>query len=187
MSGAAQRKGPASAPTLPSNGSTDPCKEMAMNGNTDITTATQNSSVILALADLAAHAEAVNLEADNRSIQMVTLKNARAEEFFTDRMNRAHDDRMAFLEAITRIKAGSVQEAGAQLVAAVNFFDMVDCEFPEEDRRLYAMFEAIGRVLFSVGEAIEAEHGRIAGGGFDQMTVSPWVGVLDDQGKERAA
>ena len=184
---AAKENGPGVRQHQPGLVSTNPTKDMAMNKQEATTTADQNSSVILMLADLAAHAEAVNLEADNRSIQMVTLKNVRAEEFFTDRMNRAHDDRMAFLEAMTRIKAGSVQEAGAQLVAAVNFFDMVDCEFPEEDRRLYGMFEAIGRVLFSVGEAIEAEHGRIAGGGFDQMTVSPWVGVLDDNGEERAA
>jgi hypothetical protein len=167
-------------------------KGAEMNKQQATTTADQNSSGILALADLAAHAEAVYLEADKRFTHAVTAKNHRADRFFTDQMNRAFDDRMAFLDAMTRVKAGSVKEAGAQLVAATFLYGMLDCEFPgsaSENIELYKMLQAIGRVLFSVGEAIEAEHGAVAGGGFARMTESPWVAELDheEEQKERAA
>ena len=160
---AAKKNGPAVEQHRPSLTST--CKQSkgakmnvtnaTMKQDKPATTGFERSGAIDTLAALMREASRRRLEFDDRNARALEMRNQQAADFFYEAMNAADDDLDAFTDAITRVRAETVEDAGHQISAAIRLYELVRCsvDFAQDAKR---DFTAIGRSLYSAVLALES-------------------------------
>uniref|UniRef100_UPI003BA94876 hypothetical protein n=1 Tax=Stappia sp. TaxID=1870903 RepID=UPI003BA94876 len=132
----------------------------------------EGAGKISTLAALMREASRRRVECDDRNARALEMGNEQAADFFYQAMNAADDDVEAFCDAITRVRAESIEDAGHQLSAAIRVYELmrgsVDLDGGKDD------FAGIGRVLYSVFDLIESVTEKDLSAGVREDRLNPW-------------